>query len=153
MADTDPKIMALVEAELKKNPDASVDALYSLAKKTSRAVGRMSLRQFHARYPLQIKRRAGAAGRKAKPRKSAAKTRRKATTATAVSRVKKVVRRGRPPGSKNRRKATNGAGKEAVRAAFLSFAADLTAAEGRQDEYRVIADIDRYVDAAMKAAR
>ena len=153
MAETDPKIMALVEAALGKNPDASVEELYSMAKKSSRAVGRMNMRQFHARYPLQVKRRKGGAAKKAKPRKSAARATSRGTAVRAVSRGKKTVRRGRPPGSRNRPKASNGAGKEAVRAAFLSFAADLTAAEGRQDEYRVIADIDRYVDAAMKAAR
>ena len=63
MAATDPKVMALVASELEKNPDVSVEDLYSMAKKANRGVARMSRRQFHARYPLQIKRKQGAAKR------------------------------------------------------------------------------------------
>lgn len=152
MAETDPKIMALVEAALGKNPDASVEELYRMAKKSSRAVGRMNMRQFHARYPLQVKRRKNRSIRKAKPKKAGARATARKTTAKAVSRVKKAARRGRPPGSRNKPKAGSH-GRDGVRAAFLSFAADLTAAEGRHAEFGVIANVDSYVDKAMRAAK
>ncbi len=34
----------------------------------------------------------------------------------------------------------------------MEFASDLAAAEGRSDIVRVLAEVDRYVDAAIKAA-
>ena len=45
------------------------------------------------------------------------------------------------------------ANKDAVRAVFLSFATELSAAEARKDVVAVLAAVDRYVDRAIKAAR
>lgn len=47
----------MVEAELKKNPKVSNEALFEKAQKIDKAVGKLTIRQFHARYPLQVKRR------------------------------------------------------------------------------------------------
>lgn len=122
MAKTNEKVLNAVEARLKENPGASVDELYDLAKGISREISKLSKRQFHARYPLQIKRK----NAPPKPR-----------------------RRKRSPG---RAKATsNGQGREAVRKAFLDFAAELAAAEERKDAVRVVAGIDQYVDRVLKA--
>ena len=41
--------------------------------------------------------------------------------------------------------------REAVRAQFLKFASDITAAETRRDLVRVLANVDKYVDAVVKA--
>ena len=158
MANTDPKVMAMVEAELEKNPEVTVDELFAKAKKGNRAIARLSKRQFHARYPLQVKRRKGGAKKSTKAKtatkaapKSKARRRPAAKKARtkAVSRVRKVVRRARTAPSAPQK----GADRDAVRAVFLSFAADLSAAEARKDVVRVVADVDRYVDAAIKAAR
>jgi len=125
VAKTDAKVMEFVENELKKNPDVSTDELFEKAKKVSNSIGKLSLRQFNARYPLQVKRRKSqASGRKTRRRKS-----------------------------KSRRKAAKGGnGREAVRQIFLSFASDLTAAQERKDLVKVLADVDKYVDQVMKAA-
>jgi hypothetical protein len=57
MAATNPKVMAMIEAELAKDPSISNEALLQKAKKVDRSVGQLSARQFNARYPLQVKRR------------------------------------------------------------------------------------------------
>ena len=69
MAKTDERVMKMVEQALAKNPDASGDELYERAKKLNGGIARMSRRQFHARYPLQVKRRLGPGRRRKAGRK------------------------------------------------------------------------------------
>ena len=126
MAKTDEKVMALVEKELTKNPDASVDELYEKAKKAESGVGELTLRQFNARYPLQVKRRMS---RKAGGSK---RSRRRSTR-------------------KSRAKTDDGKRREKIRETFLRFASDLTAAEERKDLVDVVAGVDKYVNQVMKA--
>lgn len=125
MSEIDEKVLSAVEAALEKNPDATVDDLFTLAQGVSPAVAGLSKRQFHARYPLQVK-------RKLSPRKP-----RKARRA-----------KGRPKGA---RRPAGTASRDAVRACFLKFASDLAAAEARKDLVRVVAGVDRYVDEVLKA--
>lgn len=66
MAETIEKVMEFVEKEIKKNPDVDTQELYEKAKEVEKSLGKLSLRQFHARYPLQVKRRMAPK----KPRKS-----------------------------------------------------------------------------------
>lgn len=127
MASSEDKIMAAVEAALKKNPGASVDDLFQLAKGVSPSVGKLSKRQFHARYPLQVKRRMNPS----KPKKSAGR--------------KNAARRGRKAA------ASPTSTKESVRGIILRFASDLAAADARKDVVRVVAGVDRYVDEVLKA--
>ena len=124
MANSDEKVLAAVEAALKKNPAASVDELFDVAKGVSAAVGKLSKRQFHARYPLQVKRRMHPAKRRRKRAKAATKGRRAA--------------------------ASNGSVRESVRSTFLRFASDLAGAEARKDVVKVVASVDRYVDEVLK---
>lgn len=138
MADTDPKVMAYVEKALAKDPDISGQALYDGAKKVSAAVGRMNRRQFHARYPLQIKRRNAGGTRRAAGRR---KTARGGTTGRGKPATRrKVVRRiaGNSAAAQSPR--------DAVRSAFMLFASDLAAADERKDVVRVLARVDDYVD-------
>ncbi|MFQ5536136.1 MAG: hypothetical protein ACE5GJ_01670 [Gemmatimonadota bacterium] len=121
---TEEKIRAAVEAEIKRNPSATVDQLWEVAKSISPAVGRLTKRQFHARYPLQIKRKL-APPRKRKARKTSGRRRAAPAKPTAV--------------------------RDEVRAVFLKFASDLAAAETRKDVVKVVAGVDRYVDQALAA--
>jgi len=132
VAKVDDKVMAAVEAALKKNPQASVDELFDVAKGVNSGVGRLSKRQFHARYPLQVKRRSGGA----KPRKAAPKK---------PARKKAAARRPRA------KQPDAGSTREKVRGILLRFASDLAAAEARKDVVRVVAGVDRYVDEVLKA--
>lgn len=125
MAKIDEKVMAAVESALKKNPEASVDELLEVGKKVNPAVGRLTKRQFHARYPLQVK-------RKMNPPKR---------------------RRSRKGRGRRGKGAADGATREAVRGTFLKFASDLAAAEARKDVVRVVADVDTYVDEVLKATK
>lgn len=126
MANSDEKVYAAVETALKKNPAASVDELFDMARGVNAAVGKLTKRQFHARYPLQVKRRMNPTRRRRKTRTGAAP-------------------RGRRAGAKN------GSVRESVRSTFLQFAGDLAGAEARKDVVKVVASVDRYVDEVLKA--
>lgn len=126
MTKTDEKVLAAVEEALRKDPSASVDDLFELAKGVSADVASLSRRQFHARYPLQVKRRLAPARRRG-TRKAAPRNARRARTPA-------------PPA------------RDAVRAVFLRFASDLAAAEARKDLVKVVAGVDRYVDEVLEAA-
>jgi hypothetical protein len=125
MAKSDEKVMALVEKELKRKPDASVDELYEKAKAAQPSVGQLTYRQFNARYPLQVKRK--------KSQKSPGGN----------------SRRG---GNRSRPKASSRPSqRDEVRAAFLSFATDVLAAEDRKELVRVLVTVDTYVDRVIRS--
>lgn len=125
MADSVEKVMRFVEQKLQENPDIETSELFELAKKEDPAVENLSLRQFNARFPLQIKRRKSMADPARKPRPR---------------------RRRRPQGA-------TAEGRDAVRQIFLRFASDLSAAEERKELVGVIAKVDHYVEEAIRAAR
>jgi hypothetical protein len=125
MSDIDEKVLSAVEAALQANPQATVDELFAVALGVNKAVASLSKRQFHARYPLQVKRKLSPR-RPRRPRQA-------------------------KPGAKPSRKPAAGSVREAVRASFLEFASDLAAAEARKDLVRVVAGVDRYVDKVLEA--
>ena len=178
MPDTNERVMAMVEQELRSNPDATNEDLRAKAEKLDDAVARMSARQFNATYPLQVKRRltpGGArGGRKAKKgtrgRKTGAKRGRPAGSGRktgakrggAKRRAAKSGARGRAAaaaGGANIR-AGRGGGRGSgvggdgargrVRAALLDFARDLASADGA-GLVDGIAGGDGDVDRVMKA--
>jgi hypothetical protein len=120
--------MTYVESQLAKDPKVSNVTLYEGAKKISRGIGKLSIRQFHAKYPLQVKRRRNR-GRKRAPR---------------TARRKRAVR---PPAAR-----TNGSA-EAVRKIMLQFARELSVAESQVQTIEVLSKMDRYVVDILKAAR
>jgi hypothetical protein len=128
----------MVELELTKNPDASVDDLFDKAKGLNSGIARMTRRQFHARYPLQVKRKRGGRRRGRK----GAKAGRKAVAAKGPRRGP-----GRPRGSRTARGGDN----EGVRQVFLRFAQDVAAADTPAALVKLILNVDRYVDEAVKA--
>jgi hypothetical protein len=125
MSDIDPKVLSAVEAALEKHPEATVDELFAVALGVNKEVAGLSKRQFHARYPLQVKRKLSPP-RPRRPRQA-------------------------KPSVKRRSKPVDGSVREAVRASFLEFASDLAGAEARKDLVRVVAGVDRYVDAVLEA--
>jgi hypothetical protein len=136
MAKADEKVMAWVEAELAKNPDAPSGVLFEAAKEKFPSIASLSIRQFHARYPLQVKRKASAS----KPRKRTRDAgRRGATTGRAGTRD----RRSKTPPPDAR---------EAVRAVLMRFATELASADAKADVVKVLARTDRYVDDVLSAA-
>ena len=124
MAQVDPDVMAFVESELGKDPGAGSLELFEKAKTAFPSVAALSIRQFHARYPLQVKRRASAG----KPR-----------------RRKKKAAQGRPALRDHDRRV-------AVRSILMRFATDLASADAKADVVKVLADSDRYIDELIGAA-
>jgi hypothetical protein len=131
MARTSDRVMDMVRREVAKNPDVKSGVLYEQAKKVDRSMSSLSLRQFHARYPLQVKRamalgggkrrkkpangrrkkpvngrRKGAAGRKAAGASPTAATKRKVTRKRTVAKK----RPGRPAKSTKKRGRPVGSG-------------------------------------------
>jgi len=128
MARTDETIMALVEKALAANPKAGTTELFEKAKAADSSVGKLTIRQFHARYPLQVKRRKGrVAARSAAPKS-------------------------RPSAGRSSSMPVKGS-HEGVREVFLRFAQDLASAEERRDLIKVLGNLDRYVDEAVRAAQ
>jgi len=178
VANTEPKIMAMVERMLAKNPDVSVGALFDKAKGMDSSIRRLSRRQFHARYPLQVKRRLGralkAAGGKVTAKKTTARKavakkagRAKRAVATAAAAVAapaaKTARRVAPKRRRARRApaavaaapvaaASTGLNRDAVRSEFMRFAAELAGAEDRKSVVKVLAGIERYVDRVVASS-
>ncbi|HSG07288.1 MAG TPA: hypothetical protein VLA36_02955 [Longimicrobiales bacterium] len=124
MSNTDEKVLAAVENALRTKPAATVDELFELAKDVSPDVAALTKRQFHARYPLQVKRKLAPPRKKRAPGKKA-------------------------PAPKQRTSGTSA--RDSVRGSFLKFAQDLAAAEERKDVVKVVAGVDRYVDEVLKA--
>ena len=130
MPEVDARVMTFVEGVLKKNPGIQLEELFAQTRKAYRSIGKLSRRQFNARYPLQVKRRAalahkGKGGGKAK----AQRTRR---------------------GTRRRSSPVSGEPRDVVRHVLLRFATDIAAAEERKDLVKVLADVDGYVDDVMR---
>ena len=130
MPEIDQKAMKFVEDTLKKSPKIQLDELFQRTKKVSSSLGRLSKRQFNARYPLQVKRRralaarARGAGRKKTPQPKG-----------------RTVRKALVPPS---------APRDLIRQVLLRFATDIAAAEERKDLVKVLAGVDYYVDEVLK---
>ena len=60
MADANGKVMDMVREEIARNPGVRTEELFEKAKKLDKGVTGLSVRQFHARYPLQVKRQLAA---------------------------------------------------------------------------------------------
>jgi len=127
MAGSDERIMALVEKELAANPRAGSRDLFEKAKAAVPSAADLNIRQFHARFPLQVKRKQSL--------KESARSRRRSRT----PRTRHVS-------------STGPTSRDQVRAIFLRFAEDLSGADQRSDLVRVLASVDQYVDEAVKAA-
>jgi len=138
MSDTHDKVMKMVREELAKNPDASNDDLYAKAQKIDRSIGDLSLRQFHARFPLQVKRK------KAQSRKT-----RKASGSQAPASKTAASRKSSKSGRS--RSSAKGVHREAVRDALLAFAREVSAAEGKTEMIDLVTGIDQHVDRVIAA--
>ena len=133
MAERNPQVMEMVAKELEKDPEAKADSLFEKARKIDPSIGDLSLRQFHARYPLPLKRKRSAGkGRARRPR----------------SRAKSAP----PAKQKSAPARRQGAPRDEVRRIFLEFASDLARAESRASIVDVLAKVDDYVDRVIVQA-
>lgn len=131
-SDKSEKVMEMVRKELEKDPAISNESLYQKATDVDSSVKKLTLRQFHARYPLQIKRQRGS-GRKRRGKKRSG--RRRTTRAS----------------SGNRSASAGGAvDRGKVRDILLKFAGEVSAAEDKADLIEVLGGLDSYVDRLEK---
>jgi len=115
------KVLAMVRQELEKDPAVTNKTLLGKAKRLSRAVGRLSPRQFHAKYRLKV-------SRELAPAKPRAKRTARSTAAK------------KPPAPD----------REAVRSVLLALATEVAAAD-KAAMVGVVASLDRYVDRIVGA--
>lgn len=159
MANVDEKVMAQVERELEKNPDLGSSDLFEKMKAKYPSIGELSVRQFHARYPLQVKRRKSASSGSTGTRKktSSKKTSSKKTSARKGGRKRSAAKKSAAKAPRSRGRSARPAApqdtREAVRAALMRFATELASAEAKAEVVKVLAGADRYVDEVIEAAR
>jgi hypothetical protein len=146
MAEANLKVMEMIAAELKKNPGVSNQELFEKAKSMDKAIGKLSPRQFNARYPLQVKRTmapkkpAAAKGtRRGRGRKAGAGANATGGAPSSTSPVR------------GRKGAADADPRGKVRGVLLELARDVANAQGKGDVVDVIMGIDRYVDRVVKA--
>lgn len=114
------KVMDLVRSELQKNPKIETKKLFEEAKKADDSISGLSLRQFNARYPLQVKRQMSA-----KKDGGRAETKRP---------------------SRKPAKQSSDADRQAIREGLLRFATDVAQAEGKANLIDVLTSVDEYVE-------
>lgn len=139
--DVSAAVLKYVTRRLKANPNVKNADLFARACEIDESVAKLSARQFHAKYPLQVKRRlAKAAAGTGKPaaaaRKAPAKRRARAKAAPAAATP-----------------AVGGGNPDAVRALLLNLARELAGAGTQAETIEVMARLDVYVDDIMQAAR
>lgn len=128
-------VMEYVERTLEANPGIANADLFAGAREIDPSVGQLTGRQFHARYPLQVKARlARSAAPEAKtPPEPEVPTAEETAAADAPP-----VETGDPV---------------AVRRLLLDLAKELASAESKAEVIEVMARLDEYVAEIMKAAR
>lgn len=136
--DIDEKVMAFVEQTLAKNPSIAVAELFEKAKEVSDSIRGLSLTQFHARYPLQVKRRKAQAKRGSSRRKR-----------EPAARPPRQEARKPPKERKKEKEVVATSPREELRQIFLRFAVELAEAEDTADLVKVLVAVDRYVDEVM----
>lgn len=122
------EIMEMVRQELSDDPDAENKDLYQKATKIDPSVDDLTLRQFHARFPLQVKRQMAQSRRGGRSRTS---------------------------GSGDRGAGAGGGGagvdRDAIRSILLGFARDVSRADGKAGMIDLLSSVDDYVDEVVEA--
>lgn len=137
-AQKNPDVMEMVRKAIEKDPDVETAALFEKAREMDSSLEELSLRQFHARYPLQVKRKISSAKKKEqKKTKKAGKRSGRRSSGGRRTKSSSASDGGAPAGE---------AGRQAIREGLLRFAKDVAAAEGKADLITVLTSVDDYVD-------
>ncbi|WP_420441233.1 hypothetical protein [Candidatus Palauibacter sp.] len=137
--DAGAAVLAYVARVLKRNPEVKNAELFKGACEIDASVAELSARQFHAKYPLQVKRRL-AATEAPKPAAPAP-----APAAPAVAEP--------PPPPAPEVPSIGDGDAAAVRGLLFSLARELANAGTQAETIEVIVRLDGYVDDIMQAAR
>ena len=128
-------VMEYVERMLEVNPGITNADLFAGAREIDPSVGQLTGRQFHARYPLQVKARLA----------RAAAPEAKAPPEPEVPTAEETAAADAPP--------VKAGDPVAVRRLLLDLAKELASAESKAEVIEVMARLDEYVAEIMKAAR
>ena len=128
-------VMEYVEQTLEANPGVTNADLFAGAREIDPSVGQLTGRQFHARYPLQVKARLA---RAAAPEPETPPEPEVPTAEETADADASPVETGDPV---------------AVRRLLLDLAKELASAESKAEVIEVMARLDEYVAEIMKAAR
>lgn len=131
MAEIKDDVMKMVRRELKKNPDIENKELFAKATEIDDSIEDLTLRQFHARYPLQVKRQKAQASGGGRKKKSKSKAKSRAAA-----------------GGGGR---SGGVDRDKVRGTLLRFAKEVSAASGKAEMVDLIANVDDYVEEVARA--
>ena len=131
----DAAVMEYVERTLEANPGIANADLFAGAREIDPSVGQLTGRQFHARYPLQVKARLA---RAAAPEP-------KTTPEPEAPAAEETSAEDTPPGKEG--------DPVAVRRLLLDLAKELASAESKAEVIEVVARLDDYVAEIMEAAR
>ncbi len=140
-------VLAYVTRVLKRNPDVKNAELFKGACEIDASVAELSARQFHAKYPLQVKRRLAASAPAPKP----APAPEPAPAAPAPSAP--AVAKPAPAPAVAEAPSVGDGGAAAIRGLLLSLARELANAGTQAETIEVMARLDGYVDDIMQAAR
>lgn len=138
MAGVKKRVMDMVRREVEKDSSVKSSALYERAKKLDRTIRSLSLRQFHAQYPLQVKR----ARKSGRPAGAGRRPGRPSRTAAAPKGVRAARRAAASPSAD---------GRAAVRAVLLDLAETVARAKDKAEMVRVIGGLDAWVDRVSDA--
>lgn len=132
----------MVKEELDRDGSQGSQELFEKAKKVDDSINDLTLRQFHARYPLQIKRiQSGARGGRRKSTQRTRQTQEPQPRQTAARPKRRSAASASSDGGRNR---------DAIRNVFLEFASDLAEAETQASTVKALGKIDGYVDRIEK---
>lgn len=162
MAKQSKRVMDMVRREIARDPSVKSGPLYEKAKKLDRSVAGLSVRQFHAQYPLQVKRALkGGKKRRGRGRPKVAVSRR----ATGRKRARPAPRKAAAPrktaaprkSAAPQKKAAPAAAapvrdRAAIRSVLLEFASQVAGAESKADIISVLGGLDGWVDRVVRAA-
>ena len=137
-------VLAYVERVLKRNPDVKNAELFAGACEIDASVAELSARQFHAKYPLQVKRRLAAAEAPKPAAPAVAEPAPSAAPSPAPSAAETPAAEAPAMGSGDA---------AAVRGLLLSLVRELANAETQAETIEVMARLDGYVNDVMQAAR
>jgi hypothetical protein len=136
MAGTKERVQSMVEFELRADRHASTAALQAKAAKIDKSFGRLTPRQFHARFAIPVKRRLGKSASQARTRQSVP-----ARKQPGVSPWQRVGNE------------TNAAARDDVRRILLRFAGEVASAETKADVVDVLRLLDQWANELTAAVR
>ncbi len=162
--DAGAAVLAYVTRVLKRNPGVKNAELFKGACEIDASVAQLSPRQFHAKYPLQVKRRLAPAAEAPRPVAPAVAEPAPAVApppapavapppAPAAAPPPAPAAASPTPAPAAKVPAIGAGDAAAIRGLLLSLARDLANAETQAETIEVITRLDGYVDDIMRAAR